>query len=308
MRVGVNLPWATYGGDFGANAWHPHGGLLTREVHALAATLDSIAAAGLSLVRWFVLCDGRAGVRFAADGTPLGLDDHLVADLDFALELVGRAGLQLVPVLFDFHWCRPGRIEGAVQLGGRAPSVRDPLARAALVSRVVGPLAARYADEPTIAAWDLFNEPEWITLGYGTWNPLASVDAADLRALLGDVAALIHGVGSRPVTVGLASAAGFPLVAGLDLDILQVHWYDRFDGVAPLERPVHAFDRPVWLGEFPSRGSSRTVGHLLDTAAQAGYAAAMAWSALGTDDVSDGAAALERTAAWLAGRSTDELN
>jgi len=28
--VGANLPWLRYGGDFGANAWSPQGGLASR--------------------------------------------------------------------------------------------------------------------------------------------------------------------------------------------------------------------------------------------------------------------------------------
>ena len=67
--VGVNLPWIRYGGDFGANAWHPDGGV---HVPARRAELEvacaRMADAGMDLVRWFVLADGRAGLVEDADG------------------------------------------------------------------------------------------------------------------------------------------------------------------------------------------------------------------------------------------------
>src|SRR5512139_3908159 len=61
--LGVNLPWVRYG-DFGANAWQPHGGLAeTADLGRVAARLDEARGCGASAVRWFFLCDGRAGIE-----------------------------------------------------------------------------------------------------------------------------------------------------------------------------------------------------------------------------------------------------
>ena len=78
--LGVNLPWLQYGCDFGANAWQPEGGVGRPEQRErLRRSFGRLAERGLTAVRWFVLCDGRAGVRFEAPGLVLGLDECVLA-------------------------------------------------------------------------------------------------------------------------------------------------------------------------------------------------------------------------------------
>src|SRR5687768_7412297 len=95
FSVGANLPWIAYGGDFGANAWRPGGGVHTR-LEDLSQALDRLAAAGIRRIRWFMLCDGRAGIQFAADGTPLGLDDRVFTDVDAALAAAGSRNMEIM--------------------------------------------------------------------------------------------------------------------------------------------------------------------------------------------------------------------
>jgi hypothetical protein len=88
--------------------------------------------------------------------------------------------------------------------------------------------------------------------------------------------------------VGLASAGGLDLVRDSDLDVYQVHWYDRHELRHPLSTRVTqlGLDRPVLLGEYPTRGSRRLPADIVDTARRAGYAGALAWSALARDEAS----------------------
>src|SRR6185503_9259146 len=120
--LGANLPWVRYGGDFGANAWSPGGGLATRpaDQQRVLDVLLQLRQAGVTRLRWFFLCDGRAGIRFGEDGAPLEIQSEAWRDFDVALDLVRQAGLSLMPVLFDFHLCRPRRVVNGVQTGGRS--------------------------------------------------------------------------------------------------------------------------------------------------------------------------------------------
>jgi hypothetical protein len=302
--LGANLPWVTYGCDFGANLWHPQGGLAARPDRArLADLFAELSAHGLGLVRWFLFCDGRAGIGFAADGTPLGLDDRVAPDLDTALRLAADARLGIVLTLLDFHWCRPARIVDDVRLGGHGGTIVDPRQRDALLERVFGPVLRAYGTEPAIAGWDLFNEPEWVTLGLGTAHPGTGLDAGVMRRFLAEASALAHAEARQPVTVGSASAAWLGLVRGIGLDVYSPHWYDGLDARWPLDAPVSALglDRPAWLGEFPTRGSARDIDALLTQARASGYAGALLWSVLASDAASDYATAAPRLAAWCAG-------
>jgi len=301
--LGANLPWVRYGGDFGANAWSPEGGLATRtaDQQRVLDVLLRLRQAGVTRLRWFFLCDARAGIRFRADGAPLEIQSEAWRDIDCALDLVRKAGLSLMPVLFDFHLCRPRRTVNGVQTGGRSRLISHADLRARLLDNIIGPLLANYGRAPEIDAWDLFNEPEWATFGIGTWNPVSSVSKATMRGFLHAAAARVHAVTRQQVTVGNASALTLSLVRGLGLDFYQPHWYDRFEVRAPLGRHTATLDcdAPVVLGEFPTCNSARTPAELLDTAEQSGYAAAYFWSALADDRFTH----LEQATAAVAGRN-----
>lgn len=278
--LGANLPWIRYGIDFGANGWRRDGGVAQPDTRELLDTrLAQLAAANISIVRWFLLCDGRAGIQFSADGRPEGLDARVFPDMDAAIETAGRHGLQVMFVLFDFGWCKRARHVNGVQLGGRRRVLKDRSRRRLLLQNVVRPILERYGGEETVAAWDVMNEPEWVTLGLGSTNPLASLTRAELRAFIEETAALIHDVTLHPVTVGSAGSRWRSFYKRLSIDFDQVHWYDTLVKAPPLEMPVKklGFDRPVLLGEFPAHASARSLQEILETARAAGYVGAFQW-------------------------------
>ena len=249
-------------------------------------------------LRWFFLCDGRAGIRFRDDGAPLEMHAETWRDSTSRSIWSARPTSSLMPVLFDFHLCRPRRVVNGVQTGGRSRLIAHADLRAQLLDNIVAPLLANYGHAPEIGAWDLFNEPEWATFGVGTWNPVSSVSKTAMRGFLHAAATRVHAVTRQQVTVGTASATTLSLVRGLGLDFYQPHWYDRFEERAPLGRHTATLDcdAPVVLGEFPTCNSARTPSELLTTAEQSGYAAAYFWSAL----ADDGFTHLEQATAALA--------
>jgi hypothetical protein len=288
--VGANLPWQSYGGDFGANAWSPQGGLASRgRDAALDERLHLLRASGVEVLRWFVLCDGRAGLAVEPDGTPAGLDDFVFADFEAALEYARRADLRLLPVLLDFHWCRPARVVNGVQCGGRLRMLGRQDWRAALVDRVIAPLGGRFGHDPGIFAWDVINEPEWVTFRLGTWRPWGTLHVDALRAFIRLAAERLHVLSSHPVTMGSASTRYLHAVQGLGLDFYQPHWYDKFEPRNPIATPVPDLgcDAPVMLGEFPTKGSAKAPSSLMATAREAGYSGAMFWSVLAEDTATD---------------------
>jgi hypothetical protein len=275
--AGANLPWVNYGVDFGANAWRPEGGVgeqVTREL--LDRELQILAASGVSAVRWFLFCDGRAGIRFDWRGRPAGLDDFVFRDMDSALESLQRHRLRVMWVLIDFHWCRPARTVRGVRMGGRAGSLRRQGTRRRLLDSVLRPVLERYGRASAVLAWDVMNEPEWI-------------GADSVRPFLLEAISLAHSCASQPVTIGSAGLSWRSWYRDLGLDFYQVHWYDALQDQPPLDTQVAAlgFDRPVVLGEFPTRGSRRSAEGILETARAAGYAGAFYWSALSHDAASD---------------------
>ncbi|AMY11352.1 Endo-beta-mannanase [Luteitalea pratensis] len=293
---GVNLPWRRYGGDFGANAWSPAGGLSTRACDDLERALDTAAAAGAEVIRWFVLTDGRAGITFDASGSPERLQPVVLDDMGTALDLLGAHGLRMVPVLFDFTWADAPRVVNGVSLGGRAPVLRDAVARHALWC-AVDTLIAAFGRHPAIAMWDLWNEPDWMI---APWRPPSRrFSPRRLRQYLAELALHVRWHATHPLTVGLASARGLPLCRDLSLDVLQVHWYDHLERRAPLSPRARVpwSEAPLVLGEFPTSGSARAPDAIAALARDAGYAAAWPWSLHADDRSSNRDASLQALAA-----------
>ncbi len=285
--VGANLPWIGYGTDVGASAWYPIGGLSAQPaaLDVLDRTFAELGRDGVTVVRAFVLCDARSGVRFDEKGVPLGLDDAVFPDIDALLASALRHQIRLMPVLLDFHLCNPLRVVHGVQLGGRRRLIADPEMRLALVDLVLRPILERYGDAESVIAWDVMNEPEWC-LGSEPPDSLGSLPFETLQEFLAQAVRCVRESARQPVTVGCASTTWLELVRPLGLDFYQVHWYERF-GWAALERPVAELglgDRPVILGEFSGRSAS--VLDVLDAAKQAGYRGAFVWSVLAGDDQS----------------------
>ena len=283
--AGANLPWLRYGNDFGANNWSPGGGVSRpEEREKLQRIFLELRERGIFTLRWFMLCDGRAGIRFTAAGTPAGLDTFVFADLDAALETAAACGLRIIFVLLDFLWFGNAIMINGVQVRGRGEVIKGVFKQRALRRRVLKPILKRYGHSPVILAWDIVNEPEWATRGCGGASG-AAVSFLAMRRFIKKTARLVHRQTRHLATVGLGNAAGLALVRGCGLDFYQVHWYDRWESLAPLDRPVAelGLDRPLLLGEFPTRNSTRPAPAIVAAAEKSGYCGALAWSLLGGD-------------------------
>jgi hypothetical protein len=292
---GCNYPWSSdgrtvfYGLDFGANVWNSHLGVSTRRT-AVTRDFDRMAAFGFTTVRWFVFGDGRSGVVYGQDGVPAALDAYVFDDMDAALEIARDSGIRLVLVALDHRWMF--RLPY-----GRAGVLLHAPARDALVDRVLVPLLHRYGPSgaradlaPSVAAWELMNEPDWVI---GEWRrdlsrhverPL-TFDA--IAALVARFSEAVHRHTTALATIGAGRARNLTAWDddALGLDLLQIHhypdtWRPHLD-IDVAGRPAAAFGltHPLVLGEFPGAAA----GEYIEFALAEGYAGAWPWSFSGTD-------------------------
>jgi hypothetical protein len=325
---GCNYAWSTdgrtifYGMDFGANIWGSHQGVATRRT-AIAKDFSEMARLGFTIVRWFVFCDGRAGIVYDDAGEPAGLDAHVFADMDTALDIARDAGIRLDLVLLDHQWMFEG-IRDIVPdpIGGGLLDARLPHGRAgvllsapgreALFKHVIGPVVRRYGTAGerrdlagSIFAFELMNEPDFVIeewerdLSPRVSRPLPFETLAGMITRLSD---LVHA--SSPALVTLGGAKLHNLWAwddsSLGLDLLQIHSYPD---TRRLSTEPDLFGTPanqlgvrhrVILGEFPGNGPEQhppdasppgtTLEQYLEFALREGYAGAWPWSFSGTDD------------------------
>ena len=324
---GCNYPWSTdgtivyYGLDFGANVWGSHLGVSTRRT-AVGLDFEEMAALGFTCVRWFVFCDGRAGILYDERGLPAGPDPHLFDDLDAALEIARGAGIRLVLVVLDHRWMFEGvretiadPVSGIVLEGqlphGRAHVLLSEAGHDALFETVLVPLLRRYGSAGArgdlsahVAAWEFMNEPDWVI---DEWERDVSPHVATplpfgmLARLLARFSDCVHEHTRALVTLGGARLRNLWAWddESLGLDVLQVHHYPdtrhsrRDDDLFGVDARRLGVRRGVILGEFPGNGPEQhprgasppdiDLRAYLEFAVASGYLGAWPWSFSGTD-------------------------
>jgi hypothetical protein len=307
--LGANIPWVHYGVDVGTSPGRPEGGLHAHAEDAalLRQVFERLRADGVQTARFFLLADGRAGVRFAEDGTPEALDGAVFADIEVVLEAARGAGIGLVLVLLDASWLGPQATVEGCRVRGHSDTLRDPVRRTALLERVLRPILMRFADHPAVVAWEILNGADLAVTGLGPTPPPrqglggalrrwlglpvespeagAQVSPEQMRAFLCDAVTLVHRHTRALATVSVTRWSSLPLVSGVGLDVYGVGWpADE----AELRRAVSdlRLDRPLLLSSFPGGHPSRSIKTLLDTARCAGYGGAFVWSVLRHDAAS----------------------
>ena len=309
----MNYPWSTdgqtifYGLDFGRNVWGSHLGVSTRR-EAIARDFDEMSRLGFVVARWFVFCDGRAGIVYDDRGLPAGLDEAFFIDADVALETARDAGIRVDFVLFDHHWLFRGiRHVLADPVTGDLLEARLPEGRArilltqeghdGLFELVVEPFVRRYGGGgeradlcEQIFAFEFMNEPDFVVDEWDRDRSPRVGRALPFEALAAAISRLsnvVHRWSPAIVTLGGARADNLWAwdAESLGLDMLQLHAYPdspQKGDVDVFSTPARALDvrREVILGEFRS---SEPLDESLERALAGGYAGAWPWSFSGTD-------------------------
>jgi hypothetical protein len=315
MQVGVNYPWFDYGWDFGLGPPSWRGGRTKpRWYDHIDADLQHLSEMGITVVRWFILADGltygtgddaprwSGWFRRRWHFNPPPLSNEFLAHFSNLLarfantDHAGAHRVQLLPVFVDFHFCQPGitpittpEAPGKTMIPdrawvkqGRADAIGNDGKRARFLDGALEPLLRASQQYPdAIYAWELINEPDWVTQGWQS-DPTSRppVPESSMRAFIEDGSERVRRAGFRP-TVGFASA-GTLRNCGVASDVSQFHHYPG--GACTLDR--HEFDLGI-IGEFATAstdiwpdltGQGQTVLNRLRLAEAYGYALAIPWA------------------------------
>lgn len=284
FSTGINYPWIHFGWDVGRN---PYGGRLTSgfATHRMRLERDFryLREQGIHLVRFFVLSDLRTGLRY--NGTlPIGLDEHVVPDLETIFSVADQHDIEVIPVILDFHVAdgiekRTLGPQLSWEEGERQELITDQLHRAAFLHtafreliRTLRDLNDRYRGR--IYAVEVGNE-------FGNARRLATpANFQSLKDFVRESIALIRELAPElKVTLGTRNRADLVRFwKDLDVDVWQFHYYDDFgdDEELALDYPVSCVgvDGPVLLGEVdPS-----DIAGKLSVIYKNGYRGALFWS------------------------------
>jgi hypothetical protein len=308
---GVNYPWLHYGTDFGFNAWGVTG--VASQLATHQTNFADMTSKKVQVNRWWLFADSRAGIVYDSNRVPIGLDAKVLMDMDAAVGLARANGQLLILVLFDFHFLDWYSVVNGVTIAGRTDVITDSNKLNGLLNNVINPILQRYANEPSILAWEIMNEPEWVISDI----PQPSVDTskenpvtiAQFYNFASAISQAVHNYTNAYVTLGSACLKWYRIwtpsyatskdFTPLYLDFYQTHYYSWMDNqsvntdpdlgtyhnLSPLEQTYSTLsdvDRPMIVGEFGN--SAKTTGSMIDTIVTNGYAGSLAWSY----DASDG--------------------
>jgi hypothetical protein len=320
VNVGVNYPWFEHSWDFGQA---PPGWRTTREPiwrAQIDLDLQRFMYLGITVVRWFILGDGltygsgmdapRVDERHPDQWhfDPPRLSDQFQNDFELLLTRFAAVNanaerpIQLMPVLVDYLFCQPGRYVVPQPFSlepetvpdpdwvkrGRVEAIADPVKCSHFLDRVLEPLLRVARSDPRlIYAWDIINEPEWVTTRWhpGVRTPLPVSDA-QMRDFLSDAMARIRYAGFK-ATIGFNRLDTIRTTRIL-ADYNQFHHYSPADAPVPLEAQPFNASTPGIVGEFATSsasdswqellGGSQRIRDRLRTAEARGYPLAIPWS------------------------------
>jgi hypothetical protein len=304
--LGANLPWINCGNDFGENAYGSYGigspnppkQSAPLSSDELRAAFHTMQASGVNVARWFLFFDGRAGITYdAATGSPTGLDEVIFRDIDAATGIAAAYGIKIMFVLISFDWMFEAAQDHVS--GGRSYILQSPTLQDELVRNVFVPLFRRYANNESVIAYDVANEPEWaLTIDGNPPNPLQvngrlldPVSLEDFTRFVTQVTTAAQQYAlAQYVTLGSARAKWVRYWQNVGLDFYQFHYYPGTEGDRALDEVLpdlpRGLNRPVWLGEIPANvtGSAGFMTNALEDAYTARLAGAAPWSMRGVDE------------------------
>lgn len=305
--LAVNYPWLAYGRDFGRSPWGHSGISLEKSRATVAADFAAIRSSGVSVVRWFLLCDGRSGIR-SENGAPTGPDDLLFADVAAALDLASQSNLLLCFSLFDFLWLQTAAAKPQIENFAARNALQFAGGREALLERILLPLFREFRGHPALFAWEIVNEPEWAIPEFQRASD-ATLSFADAHSFFAEIAQAIHGEsGGVPATLGSARLKWVRAWSAIGLDLLEAHYYPHTEGNEPLAAQLARLRHPgpLWLGELPARAPSvrdYSLEAALTACRRAGLAGAGVWRwrspEVDGSDMAFGSVQPETLSAWL---------
>lgn len=134
-----------------------------------------------------------------------GLDTNFFSNLDDVFDRALEHHIMLTPSILDFSMLNDDFALGKYA-GRQASLIQDTSKTRRFIDNALIPMVQRYADQCNLIAWEIINEPEWVTDVSGNDpNITQHVTMSEMQRFAGMIAEAIHQNSPKMVTVGSAS-------------------------------------------------------------------------------------------------------
>lgn len=298
---GINIAWVNYGRDIGRES---NGTVYHPDMTAFSNIMDQVANAGGDVIRWWFHTNGSTNPVFDSNDDFVAPNPSFFAtDLIAVLDLAASKGIKLQICLWSFDMLKGSQWN--VNSARNKKILTQEAYLQAYLNNALLPLVNAVGNHPGLYAWEIFNEPEGMTLQYAAhWPDFTDrVTMTNIQWMINKTTAAIKT--AQPNVKVTNGALGFVtgttnssngyvneytdqklIAAGGQangvLDLYNIHYYDwAGTNGSPFHTPFvnTNLDKPTVIAEYyPINTFGVTAANLGTTLLQNGWSGSLVWS------------------------------
>jgi hypothetical protein len=177
---GANLAWISFARDIGAGS---------TDTTAFADIFLQMHESGGNALRWWLHTDGTVTPAFNDSGFVMGPGPGTLADLKAVLDLAWEREIGVDLCLWSFDMLRSSN--SATVLNRNLLLLSDTNYTRRYINNCLIPMVQALKGHPAIVAWEIFNEPEGMSVEFG-WSDIQHVPMATVQRFINLCSGAIH--------------------------------------------------------------------------------------------------------------------
>ncbi len=161
---GSNVAWVNFARDIGPG---------NTNIAKFKTYFSNISKSGGNAIRFWLHTTGQSTPQFDGNGFVVGPGEGSIADLKAIMDAAWENNLGMVLSLWSFDMMRSSI--GSTYLDRNRKMLNDTSYTNAYIRNSLIPMVRALKDHPALISWELFNEPEGMSVEFG-WKDITTAD------------------------------------------------------------------------------------------------------------------------------------